>query len=164
MKVAQSCLTLWDPMDCTVYGILQARKLEWVAVPFSRGFSQPRDWTRVSHIAGRLFTMWATRQAQEYWGGWPISSPPTQESIFFSRSFPLLGCTDIFISTQIPPLKNVSWTVLRWRTGKVRAVFWEADHLGQPQRTVQVSVQSWPEGWPWSPDPLLCCSLSVHHL
>ena len=43
VKVAQSCLTLWDPMDYTVHGILQARILEWIAFPFSRGSSQPRD-------------------------------------------------------------------------------------------------------------------------
>ena len=45
VKVAQSCLTLCNPMDYTVHGILQARILEWVAFPFSRGSSQPRDWT-----------------------------------------------------------------------------------------------------------------------
>ena len=50
-------------MDCIVHGILQARILEWVAVPFSRGSSQPRDWTQVSHIAGGLFTIWATSKA-----------------------------------------------------------------------------------------------------
>ena len=43
MKVAQLCLTLCDPMDCTVHAILQARILEWVAVPFSRGSSEPRS-------------------------------------------------------------------------------------------------------------------------
>ena len=43
VKVAQSCLTFCDPMDYTVHGILQARILEWVAIPFSRGSSQPRD-------------------------------------------------------------------------------------------------------------------------
>ena len=48
--------------DYTVDGILQARILEWVAIPFSRGSSQPRDWTQVSHIAGRFFTSWATRE------------------------------------------------------------------------------------------------------
>ena len=65
-KVAQLCPTLCDPMDYTVHGILQARILEWVAVPFSRGSSQPRDRTQVSHIAGRFFTSWATGEAQEY--------------------------------------------------------------------------------------------------
>ena len=56
VKVTQSCPTLCDPMDYTVHGILQARILEWVAVPFSRGSSQPRDQTQVSHIAGGFFT------------------------------------------------------------------------------------------------------------
>ena len=62
-------------MDYTVHGILQARILEWLAVPFSRGSSQPRDWTQVSRIAGRFFTSWATREAQEYLSGYPIPSP-----------------------------------------------------------------------------------------
>ena len=53
----------------TVHGILQARILEWVASPFSRGSSRPRDQTQVSHIAGGFFTNWATREAQEYWSG-----------------------------------------------------------------------------------------------
>ena len=62
---AQSCLTLCDPIDCSlpgssVHGILQARILGWVAIPFSRGSSQPRDRTPLSHIAGRFFTVWAT--------------------------------------------------------------------------------------------------------
>ena len=61
MKVAQSCLTLCDPMDYTVHGILQARIPEWVAVPFSRGSSQPRDQIQVSLIAGGFFTVSATR-------------------------------------------------------------------------------------------------------
>ena len=63
VKVTQSCLTLCDPMDYSVHGILQARILEWVAFPFSRGSSQPRGQTQVSRIAGRLFTSWATGEA-----------------------------------------------------------------------------------------------------
>ena len=63
VKVTQSCLTLFDPMDYSVHGILQARILEWVAFPFSRGSSQPRGQTQVSRIAGRLFTSWATGEA-----------------------------------------------------------------------------------------------------
>ena len=62
-------------MDNTVHGILQARILEWLAVPFSRGSSQPRDQTQVSHIAGEFFTSWVTREAKEYWSGQPIPSP-----------------------------------------------------------------------------------------
>ena len=56
VKVAQLCPTLCDPMDYTVHVILEARILEWVAFPFSRGSSQPRDRTQVSHIAGGFFT------------------------------------------------------------------------------------------------------------
>ena len=65
-EVAQSCPTLCDPTDCSLPGsfvreIFQARVLEWVAISFSRGCSQPRDRTWVSRIAGRRFTVWATR-------------------------------------------------------------------------------------------------------
>ena len=56
VKVAQSCPTPCDPMDYTVHGILQARILEWVAFPFSRGSSQSRGTTQVSHIAAGFFT------------------------------------------------------------------------------------------------------------
>ena len=49
-------------MDYTVHGILQARILEWVAIPFFRESSLPRDRTQVSRIAGRFFTSWATRE------------------------------------------------------------------------------------------------------
>ena len=67
--VTQLCLTLRNPMDCSppgssVHGILQARILEWVAIPFSRGSSWPKNWTQVSWIAGIFFTIWATRKAQ----------------------------------------------------------------------------------------------------
>ena len=66
--VAQSCLTLCNPMDCSppgssVHGILQARILELVAISLSRGSSQPKDQTQVSCIAGRFYTIWATREA-----------------------------------------------------------------------------------------------------
>ena len=66
VKIAQSCPTLCDSMDYTVHGILQARILEWVAFPFSRGSSQPRDQTQVSRIAGGFFTRWATREVYEW--------------------------------------------------------------------------------------------------
>ena len=65
----QSCPTLYDPTDCSppgssVHGILRARILEWVAISFSRGSSQPRNQTQVSCMAGRFFTIWATREAK----------------------------------------------------------------------------------------------------
>ena len=58
-----SCATLCNPMNYMVHGILQARILEWVAFPFSRESSQPKDQTQVSCIAGGFFTSWATRKA-----------------------------------------------------------------------------------------------------
>ena len=66
VKVTQSYPTAWDPMDYTICGILQARILEWVTVPFSRGSSQPRDQIQVSCIGGGFFTSWATRETQGY--------------------------------------------------------------------------------------------------
>ena len=80
LKVIQPCPTLWDPMDYTVHGILQARILEWVAFPFSSGSSQPRDWSQVSCTAGEFFTNWTIRGAlnhptppsltQRFWRAW----------------------------------------------------------------------------------------------
>ena len=64
VKVTQSCLTLSDTVDYTIHRILLAKTVVWVAFPFSRGSSQWRDRTQVSHIAGRFFTSWATREAQ----------------------------------------------------------------------------------------------------
>ena len=67
MLVAQSCLTLFDPMDCSppgssIHGIFQARVLEWVTISFSRGPFQLRDWIPVSCTAARHFAVWATRE------------------------------------------------------------------------------------------------------
>ena len=60
-----------DPMDCSppgssVHGIFQARILEWAAIPYFRGSSQPRDQTRISCIAGEFFTSWTTRESNSY--------------------------------------------------------------------------------------------------
>ena len=68
--VAQSCQTLCNPMDCSppgssVHWILQARIVEQVAILFSRGSSWPRDQTQISHTAGRVFTIWANREAHK---------------------------------------------------------------------------------------------------
>ena len=69
-KSLQLCPTLCDPMDCSppgssMHGILQARILEWVVMPSSRGSSQPRDQTCVSYLAGGFFTDWATWEGGE---------------------------------------------------------------------------------------------------
>ena len=66
--VAQSCLTFWDPTDCSppgssIHGSLQSRILQWMAIPFSRRSSWPRAQTQISCIAGRFFTTWAIRKS-----------------------------------------------------------------------------------------------------
>ena len=65
-------VTLQAPLSI---GILQARILKWVAMPSSRASSQPNDRTQVSYIAGGFFTIWSTREPEEYWSVWPIPSP-----------------------------------------------------------------------------------------
>ena len=70
VSVTQSCPTICNRLDCSppdssVHGIFSARILEWVAIPFSRGSFWPRDWTWVSCIAGKFFTIWATRKIPE---------------------------------------------------------------------------------------------------
>ena len=95
-----SCPNLRDPTDCSlpgssVHGIFQARILEWVAIPFSRVSSWPRDWTQVSWIAYRFFIIWATREAH--------GSHRHLFFFFVSKNTPI----DIFIPTlslqeQIP--------------------------------------------------------------
>ena len=69
IKVAQWCLTLCDAMDCSppgssFHGILQARIVEWITMLSSKGSSWPREWTQVSCIWGRFFTVWATRKVK----------------------------------------------------------------------------------------------------
>ena len=104
---AQLCPTLGDPMDCSlpgssVHGILEARILEWVTIPFSRGSSQSRDWTQVSYVAGGCFTIWATRErrlilieifGEEIIGQFPF---PFSESQW---TFTVLGTFETFLGS-----------------------------------------------------------------
>ena len=76
-EVAQSCPTLCNPMDWSIsgfsiHGIFQARVLEWVAISFSRGSFRPRDWTQVSHIAGRRFNLCITRVKRVHFMLWVL--------------------------------------------------------------------------------------------
>ena len=86
MKVTQLCPTLCNPMFYVDHGVLQARILEWVSFPFSKGSFQPRDWTQVSYMAGWFFTSWATREAQEYWSG--FSSVQFSHSVMSNSLWP----------------------------------------------------------------------------
>ena len=95
--VAQLCLTLCDPMDCSpagssVYGILQARILEWVAIPFSRRSSQLRDWTQVSCIASRFFTTEPQLGTKE---GWALRNWCFQTVVLEKTLESSLDCKDI---------------------------------------------------------------------
>ena len=98
--VAQSCLTLCDPMDysppgSSVHGILQARILEWVAISFSRGSSQPRDQTGISCIVDSFFTIWTTGEAfkitimRKIWFPYEISTSREwkREHFLFEKSY-----------------------------------------------------------------------------
>ena len=87
-------------MSCSLPGsiheIFQARILEWVVISFSRGSSQPRDWTWVSHIAGRCFTVWATREAKD-----------ALYSVYFQLLW-LLGCSPFWLFTLGGPWIPIS--------------------------------------------------------
>ena len=91
----KSCSTLYDSLDCnppgsSVHGVLQARILEWVTIPFSRGPSQPRDWAWLSCIAGRFFTIWANREALTPFRPLPPSFREEKSSL---PSLPLHPCS-----------------------------------------------------------------------
>ena len=83
--VIQLCPTVWSPPGSSIHGILQAGILEWFAISFSRGSSWPRNWTWVSNTAGRLFTLWATREALS-WRYWFSLSPVKSPSQLFCES------------------------------------------------------------------------------
>ena len=128
--VAQLCPTLCDPMDCSppgssVHGILQVRILEWFAISYSRGSSQPKDGTLVSWIAGEIFTVWATREALLNTG--LILSPFTNNtSIYISNiwwTYFWIQCKCIIISHKLviyqqlitnPYLKLSHWKDQFW--------------------------------------------------
>ena len=116
--VIQSCLTLCNPTDCSppgslVYGILQARILEWIIITFSRGSSWPRDWTWVSCIAGRFFTIWAT--GKTCWCPQAILSIPFSCSVV-SNSLRPHGLQHASLPCPSPTLRacSNSFPLSRW--------------------------------------------------
>ena len=134
MLAAESCPTLSDPMNyCTppgssVHGIFQARILEWIAIPISRGSSQPRAHTWVSHIAGRFLTIWATiipserdlGKVLEYVLSWPTDICPERGRRYLSDSLVsrqvLQGWRGAF-QDQVACLdvRESSWAQAEWR-------------------------------------------------
>ena len=126
VKVAQSCPILCHPMDYPVCGSLQARILEWVAFAFSQGSSQHRDRTQVSHVAGRFFTSWATREGQ------CVPVHPKLSNHPFPPSLPLATTSQThgFLLTTVP--------------GVPMGLAMEP----KPHQTLQVS-NSWPGSASW---------------
>ena len=107
MLVAQLCLTLCDPMDCSlpgssVYGISQARILEWVSFSFSRGSFRPRDQTQVSCSAGGFFIIRATRKAK------PVIKGQIVYDLTHMKSFSSVQFSCSVMSDSVTP-----WTAAR---------------------------------------------------
>ena len=105
VKVTQLCPTVWDQWTVACQAPLsmefsKARILKWVTIPFFKESSQPRDQTQVSHILGGFFTIWATREAQEYWSGLSIPSPGDLPEPGIQRGPPALQVDSYQLSYQ----------------------------------------------------------------
>ena len=114
---------LYSPSGSSAHGILQVRILEWVAIPFSRGSSRPRDWTQVSCIAGRFFTVWATRETQKY--------PPHQKK----------RDTDF----------HSGGNCLKWQGFPMNLWEWKSINFSQPLWRVRINYTDFYMGFPWGP-------------
>ena len=136
-EVSQSCLTLCHPMDysllgSSVHGIFQARVLEWIAMSFSRGPSRPRNRTQVSRIAGRRFTVWATREAlishsRKPGSKWVTTQLWLSESLrFFGYSSSVYSCHLFLISSaSVRFLQFLSFImpILAWNVPLTSPIF-----------------------------------------
>ena len=96
-----SHVQLCNPTYYTVHGILQAWILQWGAFLFSRGSSQPRDWTQISHTAGRFFTSWATRKALSLSLSLYSTRNSTQYSVMTYMGKTSKNSVDIFITYSL---------------------------------------------------------------
>ena len=143
MKVlgAQSCPTLCDPMDCSppgssLHGILQARTLEWVAIPFSRESSWTRDPTQVSCIAGRFFTIWVTRKPNKSRKEGGLDQCPSREG--------LKEWKDSCIQGSPLNSREISWD----RRGALGAIGGECSNSSVAGRTEwDLNTRSLPQSW-----------------
>ena len=122
-EVAQSCLTLCVPMDCSqsgssVHGIFQAIVLEWTVISFSRGFSRPRDRTRVSCIVDRRFTVWANREV-------PLKYSFREGLAALPRPMPFLTKFCLVKAMVFPVViyGRVSWIVKKAECQRIDAFF-----------------------------------------
>ena len=143
--VAQSWPTICHPMDSIpagsfVHRTLQAKILEWIAVSFSRGSSWPRDQTQVSHIVGRFFVIWATREA---WFQVPFSEHERRVLGSCDYSHPLSSLGNWFQELpQIPKYEDTQVPYIKgWRT--VEPAYPWTPHPG--------SIHGWLTSQIWSP-------------
>ena len=162
--VTQSCPTLCNPMDCSLPGssvheIFQARILEWVAISFSRGSSQPKDRTRISCTIGEFFTDWATREALNQlvfhiprvlvigsgMGVWDLNWPhctkrkDNQGEGYFSSLLAIFR--QLLLTTLLAAFGKVSLSMkLRHLGGQI----WETKDLRQPKKKPWNSQVSFP--------------------
>ena len=122
MLVAQSCLTLCDPMGCSpsgssVHGISQARILEWIAISFSRGSFWPKDQILVSCLGGRFFTIWATGEV--------LYTPLFLTLSHYLQSFWSNPCLQQFLSAQggaFPSEGTILWSFLSFPSPRLPEV------------------------------------------
>ena len=119
LLVSQSCPALWHPMDYSppgfsVHGIYQARILEWVAISFSRGSSQPRDQTRVSCIASQFFTIWATSEVMYKPTGESSLSALRRHQPFHHFDLRLLAFRTVRQISVVWTSQGDSWVVQWW--------------------------------------------------
>ena len=151
--VSDSC----DPMNCSppgssVHGILQARIPEWVVISFSRRSSQPRDWTQVSRIAGRLSTDWTSREdyrnrsrahnkCTAFESSWSLPSTPVHQKIVFHNNHRSQGRN--FKCSQLSQLAGLGrcWSryVPRDRTSLALGPQQTSSSLGDNRRDLFVS-------------------------
>ena len=139
---AQSYVILCDPTDCSppgssVHGILQARIQEWVANPFYRGSSPPRDQTQVSCIAGRFFTIWATREvhkegwAPKIWCFWTVVLEKTLESPLDSKEI-----------KPVNPKVNLPW-IFTGSTDAEAPIIWPPGAKNWPDTKIESRRRGW---------------------
>ena len=121
MKGIQTSPSLCNPVDCnlpgsSVHGILQARILEWVTVPFSRGSSQAGDQTQVSHVAGRYFNVWATREALKGTQKFLLALRPRAEAMIWKGQIQSFKAW--VISRDPKPGSDPEFERIAWRGNK----------------------------------------------
>ena len=141
-EVTQSCPTLCDPMDyslqgSSVHGIYQARILEWVAISFSRGSSQPRDWAWVSCTAGRLLTGWVRREVQKSESDSVVFGSLNSPGSSPGQNTRVGSC---FPSPADLPIPRINWVLLH-----CRQILYQLSYQRNPNKGREGWITKWYE-------------------